>query len=158
VVIDGDEGRLGQAVIHQLRENLPGLSVEPVGLTPQAAETMGGQSFSAKSADLIQMAHYVIGSWQTVTVGQTAPAVAASTAKKLVVPLPDENWNWVGLKAHSVEYYARQAARGVKQAIEGDEISPSREFDLSLIPAILGGILLFLLLGGGLLGFVVSNL
>jgi hypothetical protein len=55
-----------------------------------------------------------------------------------------------------MEYYARQAARGVKQAIDGEEVTPTREIDITTILAVIGGVLLFLFITGGLISFIVS--
>ena len=57
-----------------------------------------------------------------------------------------------------MDYYARQAAIGVKQAIEGEEITPAGDLDFGTILAIIGGIILFLFVIGGLLGFILSIL
>ncbi len=157
VVIDGDEGKLGQTIIGHLQHNLPGLQLKPVGVTPEAVTAMTAQPFSAATGNLMETAHYVIGSWQVLAAAEVAPAVASSGARKLVVPMPDRDWVWTGVKQRSIDYYARQAARGVKQAIEGETITPARDIDLTTILAIIGGILLFLFIAGGLFAFVVSN-
>ncbi len=158
VVIDGSEGKLGQTIIRHLQEDLPGLQLNPIGLTPEAVVTMAAQPFSTATAGVIEMAHYIIGAWQPLVSGDVAPAISESPAKKLVVPAPDRNWIWAGVKPHSMDYYARQTAIGLKQAIEGEEISPAGELDFTTILAIIGGILLFLFVIGGLLGFVLSLL
>ena len=157
VVIDGNEGKLGQTIIHHLQEDLPGLRLTPIGLTPEAVAAMAAQPFTA-AARAVEMAHYVIGAWQPLVSNEVAPALAGSSAKKLVVPAPDRNWIWAGVKPHSMDYYARQTAIGLKQAIEGEEISPAGELDFTTILATIGGILLFLFVIGGLLGFVLSIL
>jgi hypothetical protein len=158
VVIDGNEGKLGQTIIHHLQQDLPGLRLTPIGLTPEAVTTMAAQPFSATATSVMDTAHYIIGPWQPLVSGEAAPAVSASSARKLVVPAPDRNWTWTGVKPHSMDYYARQAAIGVKQAIEGEEITPAGDVDFGTILAIIGGILLFLFVVGSLLGFILSIL
>lgn len=155
VVIDGDEGQLGQSIIGRLRHELPGIQLRPVGLTPQATEAMAGQPFSAS---VLNMAHYITGSWQTLTSAEVAPAITANPAMKLVVPLVDQNWVWTGVSRQSPEYYADQTARGIKQAIDGQEINFGRDMDIGTIAGIAVGVLLFLVIGGSLIGFVSTVL
>jgi hypothetical protein len=158
VVIDGNDGKLGQKIIRNLEQDLPGLQLNPIGLTPEAIATMAAQPFSPATKQIIEMAHYIVGPWQPLVSGEAAQMVGGSTARKLVLPAPDRNWIWAGVKPHSMDYYARQAAIGVKQAIEGEEITPAGELDFSTVLAIIGGILLFLFVVGSLLGFVLSML
>jgi len=156
VVIDGDEGKLGQAIIRWLQHDLPGIQLKPIGVTPQAVETMAAQPFSAVVGEAVELAHYIIGSWQSLTAVEVAPAVTASAALKLVVPLAAPKWTWAGVRQQSLEYYARQAARGVKQAIEGTEIAPMRDLDIGTIVAVIIGIFVFLVIVGGLIGVISS--
>ncbi len=158
VVIDTGEGQLGQSVIHHLQHDLPGLQLKPIGLTPQAGAAMAAEPFSAATRQIVQSAQYIIGPGQALLAGEAAPAVAASPARILAIPTPDQNWTWTGVKPRSLDYYARQAARGVKQAIAGEDISPTQELDLVTILAIIGGILLFLLIAGGLVSAALSTL
>ena len=116
------------------------------------------EPFSAASRQLVETAHYIIGPGQTLWSGEAASAVAASTARKLAIPTPGPNWTWAGVKPRSLDYYARQAARGVKQAIEGEDVSPTQELDLVTILAIIGGGLLFLFIAGGLVGVALATL
>jgi hypothetical protein len=151
VVIDGDEGKLGQSIIRHLQQDLPGIQLRPVGMTPKAVETMAGQPFSA---GLLEMAQYIIGSWQALSAREVAPALAANPALKLVVPLVEPNWVWAGVKRQSMEYYARQIVQGLKQAIEGEEISFERGFDAGTVVAVALGIAVLLCIGGSLIGLV----
>ncbi len=153
MVIDGEEGRLGQAVLQHLRHDLPGLQLRPVGLTPQAAEVMEAPPFSGPA---FEPAQFIIGSWQTFTRSEVAPLVDTSPALKLVIPIGGEGWAWAGIRSHSLDYYARQAAYGVKQVLQGDEITPGREFDLGMAGAIAVGVILFLVVAAGLVGVVSS--
>ena len=62
----------------------------------------------------------------------------------------------------SQPFRGRDRVRGRKhradEAIEGEEISPTQEFDLMTILAIIGGVLLFLFISGGLVGLALSTL
>ena len=155
VVIDGDEGKLGQTIVHQLQHDLPGLQIKPIGLTRRAVEAMAGQPFTAA---VLESAHFIIGSWQALSTPEVAPSVAAGEAVKLVVPAPAQRWVWAGVWPRSMAYYARQAVHGIKQAIEGEEIAPARDMEIGTILAVIGGILLFLFIAGGLFVLGVSML
>jgi hypothetical protein len=148
VVIDGDQGELGQSLIREMKAELPGIQLKPVGVTSQATEAMAGQTYAAS---LLDQANYLVGSWQSLTGTEVAPAAASSPALKFVVPLADQGWIWTGIKARSTEYYARQAVQGIKQAIDGEEISFGLDWDIGTIVAIVGGILFFLIVAGSLL-------
>lgn len=155
VVIDGDEGELGQRIIRQINEDLPDLQLTPVGLTTQATEAMTGQPFSAS---VLETAQYIIGSWQTLTTSTVAPAIAASPATKFVVPLPNKNWLWTGVPSRSIDYYARQTVQGLKQAVEGETISFGQGMDTATIVGIVVGAGVFLCVVGNLISGLVSLL
>lgn len=157
VVLDGQEGRLGQAIIQHLQHDLPGIQIRPIGLTPEAMATMSAPPLTNGRADL-ETARYIIGSWETLTATEVETAVAASPALKLAVPTAAQHWVWAGIRQRSTDYYARQAARGVKQSLEGEEISPGREIDLSTVVAVVIGLILFLALAGSIIGVVSSAL
>jgi hypothetical protein len=156
VVIDGDNGKLGQAIIHWLQHDLPGIQLKPIGLTPQAAEAMAVPPFSPTGSETIHLAHYIIGSWQSLTAGEVAAAVTASPALKLAVPTAAPKWIWAGVKQQSPDYYAHQAVRGIKQAIEGAEINPTGDLNIGTIVAIIVGILVLLFIFVGLFGIFAS--
>ncbi len=146
VVLDGDEGQLGRAILNHLRRDLPTVQLKPFGLTASAVEAMAGQPFTAGALD---GAHTIVGAWSILTSPPVAAVVEASPALKLAIPIGGPAWKWVGVKPRLVEYYAQQAARGVKQAITGEEISPGGEGSaISLILAILGGLFLLQLIAG----------
>lgn len=155
VIIDGNEGKLGQTIIRHLEHDLPGLKLQPVGTSPEAMARMEAQPEHA-ARSLVETAQYIIGPWHSLAAGELAPAVAGSSAKKLIVPVPDPDWIWTGVKPRPMDYYARQAAQAVKQAVEGEEIEPTREIDLVTILAIIGAIFLILLVSGGLFALVIN--
>lgn len=156
VVIDGNNGSLGQAVIRHIQHDLPGIQLKPVSLTTEAEAAMAAQPFTTAGQTAIQTAHFVVGSWQVLTTNKVAPVVAASPAQKLAIPLPAKNWVWAGVKSRPEDFYARQAARGVKQAIEGEAITPPGEIELATIVTIVGGVILFFMIISSFLGIILS--
>ncbi len=156
VVIDGEDGKLGQAIIGWLQRDLPGLQLKPIALTPQAAEVLAVPPFSPTGMETIRLAHYIIGPWQSLTAPEVAAAVTASPALKLAVPTVAPNWIWAGVKRQSSDYYAHQAVRSLKQAIEGAEINSGGELNLGSIVAIIVGVLVLLFVFVGLFGIFAS--
>jgi hypothetical protein len=155
VVVDGDQGRLGQSIVQHLQTELPGIQLKAVGMSPEAAQAMAGQPYSAAA---LANANYVVGSWQSLSGSEIAPAVATAPATKFVVPLTEQDWLWTGLKPRSTEYYARQTVQGIKQAIDGEEINFGLGVDTGTIISIVGGVLLFLIVGSVMLGALLATL
>ncbi|MCB0224814.1 MAG: hypothetical protein KDI02_14070, partial [Anaerolineae bacterium] len=122
-------------------------------LTPQATTAMEGKPFATAELDSVG---YITGSWQALAAGAVEPAIAASSATKFVIPQAQAGWLWVGVKPEPVEVYAQQIARGIEQAIEGETIDLAGGFEAGTWLAAILGVMLFLLVGGGLLIFVLS--
>ncbi|RME75378.1 MAG: hypothetical protein D6784_08030 [Chloroflexi bacterium] len=155
-VLDGGDGHVGQALVRHVRQTLPGLEPVMVALTETAAQAMSAPLFDDTQADALKGARYILGSWQALTEEPVARLVEDSAAVRLVIPTAQPNWVWAGVKAQPVEYYARQAARNLKQAIEGDSITPTGEFNVASIAAIVIGIWLFLTIISSFLGIIVN--
>ena len=125
----------------------------PADCLLRASFSTSGQPFSAAA---LAGSDYIIGSWQTLIQTDVAPLVAAHPALKFAIPLAGQHWIWTGLKTQPPDYYARQVAQGLKEAIEGEEINFGRGMDVGNIIAIVAGVLLFLCVGGSLVGAALS--
>ncbi len=154
-VIDNNSGELGQKLLQALQRDLPGVSLTPIGLTPQAVTAMEGQPFSPA---VIESAQYLIGPWPAFTTSEIAPHLDNHPAPKFVIPVAEPNWIWTGLKTQSVEVHIQQAVKGVKQAIDGDDINFNQGPDIGMVVAIIVGVIVFLCVGGNLLGLAISLL
>ena len=148
-VVDAGDGRFGRVVLDSLRRELPGLALEPFGLTPQAAEAMGsnGEAIAARLAQV----GLIVGPWTmavaggaggTVTV-EVAGAVVASPARKLLIPVRADNWEWAGVDRWNTEATVRQIVHAVKQIIGGAEVTVTRPIGIG---AIVGGVVIALIL------------
>ena len=155
VVIDGEAGELGQQIAGEIVDDLPDVQIKSLGLTPAAIEAMAGQPFSVTG---LETAHYIIGSWQTLTTAPVAAAMADSAATKFVVPLTNEQWIWSGVRPQSPKGYAQQTVKGLKQAIDGDEVDFGSGMDTSTIIGIVVGLILFLCIGGSVVSGILSLL
>jgi hypothetical protein len=74
-------------------------------------------------------------------------AVVASPARKLLIPLRAEGWDWAGVDWWDSEALVRQTVRAVKQIVEGEEIKPIRPLSaIAIIGTIIGVLFLLSLL------------
>ncbi|HWQ13489.1 MAG TPA: DUF5671 domain-containing protein [Roseiflexaceae bacterium] len=152
-VVDAGDGRFGRALMDGLRRELAGLSLTPVGLTPAAAAAMGASEDPRPLAAQIGEAQVIVGPWWIASPHGTCPAlpadvaeaIAASAARKLVVPLPVEGWEWVGVEQAGAEPAAGQALQAVRQVIEGGPARAARPLSGCAIAAIVVAAVILLL-------------
>lgn len=158
-VVDTGKGRFGRAVMDGLQRELPGLMITPVGLTSVAMETMGASSENV--AIQLNAAQLIVGPSNIAFANaEVAAAVAASDARKLLVPVWSENWSWVGTDQVSVETIIHQTVRAVKQIVTGEEVKNIRPMGIgTMIGVIVGAIVLMnvvVSIGGYLIYFLVT--
>jgi hypothetical protein len=160
VVADGD-GSLGQALQRKIKAALPHLSVQTIALseaTLSKVDSAVALNSEAAQAALAE-ASYIVGSWRSLSTTPAGSIFASQPATKLALPLPEENWLWVGhsdlnLKPDS---QAEQAVQGLKQALAGDVVSFQTGPDVgTVIGIIIGGVVFFIIASG--LVFGVLNL
>lgn len=157
-VVDAGEGQFGRAVIAGLRGELPGLTLEPIGLTPAAAAAMGAEVSAAPGneqqtaiATQLAGAGLIIGPWSIAVAGgavtaEIAGAVVASSARKLLVPTRADSWEWAGVDRWSAEAIVRHTVRAVKQITEGGDVKVERPLSAGAIIGIIFGVLILLIL------------
>ncbi|MBI5879052.1 MAG: DUF3842 family protein [Chloroflexi bacterium] len=127
-VVDAGRGAFGQAVLAALHREFPSLALVPIGLTPEAAQAMGGDGIQA--VEHLTGANLIVGPWQIAVAGAAggavtaaiAGAVSASAAHKLLVPVRADNWDWVGGESGNDQTLAHETARAVKQVLEGEDV------------------------------------
>ncbi|MBN1889317.1 MAG: DUF3842 family protein [Thermoflexales bacterium] len=142
-VVDGEDGRLGCAVMEGLRRDLPGLALVPIGLTPAAAQAMG-QSDSAPLGQQLAEAAVIVGAWSIILTAELATAVVASPARKLLVPVHTEGWEWAALDRWNTDALVRQTVHAVKQIVVGEEVKPLRPLGAGAVVGIIVGVLVVL--------------
>lgn len=115
VVLDGGDGSLAAALAAALKAEFPGLD-------PQTPAN------PAEAAGLIQNAGLVIAPWSAVADAnrQPAEAVMESPARKLLLPLPGERLDWVGLEPRNQGAWVRHTVNAVKQVLSGEEVAHKR--------------------------------
>lgn len=158
-VVDGGDGHFGSAVLDGLRRELPGLVIAPIGLTPAAALAMGQNAEMSLQQQLAEAA-LIIGATTIVLPGEKlAPgqmaALLSSPAHKLLIPVRNEDWDWVGVERWSVEDGVRQTIHAVKQIVAGEDVKPIRPMSAAtIIGRVIVVVLLLILLANPLLSFL----
>jgi len=151
-VVDTGDGRFGRAMLDGLRRELPGLALESFSLTPSPAEAVESRG-EALAARLAQM-ELIVGPWTIAVAGgasgavtaQVAGAVVTSPARKLLIPVRTDNWEWAGVDRWSAEAIVQQTVRAVKQIVHGEEVKPVRPLSAGAIIGIVVGVLILLIL------------
>ncbi len=127
------DGETGAALLVGLRGALPGLGLIPLD----------------RSADLAgQLAHadLVVGPWVPGVAGDPlAGALAASPARKLLLPLPGPGWDWAGIEPYGVTASVGQIVAAVRQALANEPIRPQRPPSAATIGGVVVGVIIVLL-------------
>jgi len=150
-VVDAGDGRFGRAVLEGLRHELSGLTLEPIGLTPLAAEAMGMTGDATGIAARLAGANLIVGPWSMAVSGgpvtaEIAGAVVGSPARKLLVPVRTEEWEWAGVDQWNAEAIVRQTVHAAKQMVDREEVKPVRPLGAGAIIGIIIGVLFLLIL------------
>jgi hypothetical protein len=144
-VVDAGDGHLGQALVEQLQQQVPSAQVQPLGLTPAAEATMNGAS-SEKSTDMILAeAEVIVGPWNMAVAGAAggqisqsiAQGITSSPARKVLIPVRDEGWEWTGVERWKSENIVKEATTAVKQMAIGQEVKTSRRSLVTIIAIVL---------------------
>ncbi len=130
-VVDVADGRWGCATLNALKRECPGLRLQPVGLNPMAAGAMGTRWEQGKVPDAFDSAALIVGSWTMAAANGPVPpevtqAIAASPARKLLVPFPASGWEWVGMERLDEDAFVRQSVHAVKKILEGGDVRLAR--------------------------------
>lgn len=145
-VVDAGDGHLGRAVIDHLRDHVPGATVNGLGLNETAVQAMNGAASEASPIELLTSAEVIVGPWDMALPGayaggvsqEVAEAYRVSTARKLLLPVPDVHTDWIGVKAWKDEAVVREVGDAVEALAAGREIDAGRR----LSPLAIGAIVL----------------
>ncbi len=152
VVVDVGESLFGHAVIDELKSEIPDISLDPIVLTPKATETAGTDAAQESIAAQLAKAGLIVGPWVIAVAGgaggavsaKVAEAVASSPARKLLVPLRSEGWDWAGVDRWDSRAIVHQTVRAVKQVLAGEKVRAHRPMGAGAIVAIIIGVLILL--------------
>jgi len=71
-------------------------------------------------------------------------AVSTSPAHKLLIPKPEEGWDWAGVSQWESETAVKQTIRAIKQLIAGQAVKAKKGYGLGTVIAVVAGILVLL--------------
>lgn len=151
-VVDLGAGRFGEALRARLRAEMPGLTILPVGPIPPAEE----------GASLLPEADILVVPWEAAAPGLTAAdpalaaAIAASPARRLLVPTPAAGWEWAGLPHATPDERVGQTVQALQQMIAGEAVGGERRPSGAIIALAILGILALLCALGPLFGLILS--
>jgi hypothetical protein len=115
VVLESEDETLDSDLLDELRRELPSLHLQSLDASAAEAPAVLAQ------ADLI-----IAPQSATVTADETARAMASSTAPKLLLPSPLEDWYWIGMGKARTRDTIRQTVHAIKQFAAGEEIKTKR--------------------------------
>lgn len=153
-VVDISEGGFGQSLVDELKREMPDLTLEPIVLNSEAQAGEGaGEGQDAAIAELTK-AGLIVGPWAITVPGGSegavtadiAHAVAASPARKLLVPQQVEGWDWAGVERWKADDLLRQTVHAVKQIAAGETVKVLRPLGAGTIIAIIIGVFFLLIL------------
>ena len=157
-VLDVGDGSLGRALLDELRRELPGLDLLPLGLTPEASAALGTTVDPSGIPAALAASDLIVGPWTaavggpwTAAVGgpaagaEIARAVATSPATKVLIPVQVADWHWAGLGDLKTRDAVRHAVRAVGQAAAGEEVRAVRGLSAGAVVGIVFGALVLLL-------------
>ncbi len=146
-ILDLMPGTFGNLLVRALRDEIPGLTVEP--LLVDAPTPEGGTPVT----ETIRQAGLIVAPWNIAVPGAgnvpaaVTLAVAESPARKLLIPLEQAGWDWVGVEAKDNAALVKPAAAAVRQIIEGEKVRTRKIGCGGWLAIIIGVIVLFTILG-----------
>lgn len=151
-VVDVDEGRFGQAVVDELGREIPDVTPNLIILNSEAIE--GAEAGASQEAIATQLAEagLIVGPWVIATPGgdrgalpaSIAQAIVKSPARKLLVPLRIEGWEWAGVERWETRALVQQTVHAIEQMATGKVVEPARPMSAGKIIGTIIGVLILL--------------
>ncbi|MCP4419333.1 MAG: DUF3842 family protein, partial [Chloroflexi bacterium] len=159
VVVDGNEGQLGQELQKALKQAMPQMKIRPLPLTDIAAEVMLTEEIVHESeaekeslTAVFASADLIIGPWTMAVAdevgAEVATAIAESPAHKLLLPTPAAGWTWAGVPSWDNGRYVAQAVTAVYDLALGADVKPTHRLGcLQIGGIIVGGLISLWIIG-----------
>jgi hypothetical protein len=150
VVADVGDGSLGLAIVQVLAQKVAGAQVTAFGLSPTAAETLTSSEESLE--ELLSNADLIVGPWSMVSAGTIvedesaihAQEIASSPAKKLLIPVEAQGWDWVGVERLKQEAIVDEVVEAVKLMASGESGRAGRRLSVGAVVGIVIAVLISL--------------
>ncbi|VAW30889.1 hypothetical protein MNBD_CHLOROFLEXI01-1991 [hydrothermal vent metagenome] len=129
VVLDNGDNGWGAIVRDELSRELLQVNLQQANLmTPQPTEAEAQPPL----IDALAQADVIIGPWTMAVekeVGtDVATAVANSPARKLLIPIQNEDWNWIGVPRQNVKTTVKEIIHALKQIAAGEDVAGKRPY------------------------------
>lgn len=151
-VVDGPDGRLGQPLLTALQQALPFATIQAVGFPGEIANEQAPEAILAE-------AELIISPWP---MGQDedlfATAVSHSPARKLLIPLRQEGWEWVGVEPQNLDDIISETVEASRQIAVGGSVTKSRPRSIGTVLSIIGGVVGLFIIISILLSFFFEYL
>ena len=142
--LDDSTAGLGQKLLDSLQAEFP------AGTITRAAPG------SDNLAGLLATADIVVGSWSMALAGdELQAALAASPARKLILPNPVPGWQWVKKETWDQDSAVSQAVETIETIIAGETAAPRLTLTPGVIILLIAATILILILLTSLLGTVL---
>ncbi len=125
VFADVGEVILGGEVYDRLKGEFSDLVLDSIVLPSQESGEEGLREDFKTITNKIEEASLIVGPWTIACVGgpvdkQIMAAIAASPARKLLIPGHFENWGWIGVGEIKLKDVVKLTMRTIKQMISGE--------------------------------------
>ncbi|HLC35976.1 MAG TPA: DUF5671 domain-containing protein, partial [Anaerolineales bacterium] len=102
VVVDVGDGHFGKAVTDHLKREFPDISLDPILLAPGSNGKAGKVAAERAITARLKEAGLIVGPWVIAAAGgvvsdNVAAAVVSSPARKLLIPIHAQDWDWAGV-------------------------------------------------------------
>jgi hypothetical protein len=150
-VVDIGEGSFGNAVIEGISRVLPGITPKLIRLPLIIRED---DEPSTSATQQLTEANVIVGPWTIAVAGgsggmvnaEVANIILNSPARKLLVPIPAEGWDWAGVDNRNTEALVQQTVHAFRQIAEGVEVKAAKPLGFGASVGIFLGIFLLLVL------------
>lgn len=139
VLLDQQDGNLGRPLLAALHQALPFATLQTVAFP---GDTQNGDEPETALAE----AELIISPWpMEQSQAAYATAVAHSPARKLLIPVRQEGWEWVGVEPWNLENIINETVEASRQIAVGGAVVQSSH-SIASIASIIGGVLALLII------------
>lgn len=139
VVLDKQDGKLGRPLLAALHQALPFATLQTVALP---GEPQNGHTPETALAE----AELIISPWpMEQSQAAYATAVAHSPARKLLIPVRLEGWEWVGVEPWNLDHIINETVEASRQMAVGGAVIQSAHSIASIV-SIIGGVMALLII------------
>jgi hypothetical protein len=141
-----DIGKKGKEFMLALERELPGLLLNIIPIQEPAA-LLSPEEFAMKNAEMaacLEQYEVVLVPWPVLLISGVGEILAASPIRKLLLPIQQPGWDFVGSDIHNQAGLAKQAAQALQQIMAGEQYQLNRPLSVGAIFGIVLAVLFLL--------------